>query len=33
MAVVVVVARFTLVQVDDAILGLVPTSLNMGPCT
>ncbi len=33
MVVVVVVSWFTLVQANDAILGLAPTSLNIGLCT
>jgi len=33
MVVVVIVARFTLVQAYDAILGHAPTSLNTGPYT
>jgi hypothetical protein len=30
MATIVIVARFTLVQADDVILGPIPTFLNMG---
>jgi hypothetical protein len=28
-----VMAGFTHIQIDDAILGPIPTFLNMGPCT
>jgi hypothetical protein len=31
MVVIIVVARFTLIQVDDVILGLVQISFNMSP--